>query len=304
MARFNRIVCPVDFSDESRRALDHAVAIARWQGAHLRALHVHQLATPAVAAPALAGEAFQVILLTAGERAQLEQSLREWVAEDVATGASIDTAIEEEFNVPAAIVAHADRTGADLIALATHGRSGFRRFVLGSVTEKVLRTAHCAVLVVPPHAPVAAPRSAVAYQRILCPVDFSSVSPRTLELAAALAHDAGGRVTAAHIVEIPAEIVDQPLPSLEEYRGFCFEQSRRCMKTLTAAVRKTAAVDELLLAGKPAREILRLAGEQQADLIVMGVQGRGAVDRLLFGSVSQQVVRQAACPVLVVPVAE
>ena len=130
MARFNRIVCPVDFSDDSRRALDHAVAIARWQGAHLRALHVHQLVTPAVAAPALAGEAFQVIMLSAGERAQLEQSLREWVAEDVATGASIDTAVEEEFNVPAAIVAHADRTGADLIALATHGRSGFRRFVL------------------------------------------------------------------------------------------------------------------------------------------------------------------------------
>lgn len=305
MPRFNRIVCPVDLSDYSQRALDHAMAIARWHGAHVWALHVHQLVTPAFAvAPALAAEAFQVIRLTDPEREQIETSLRDWVAADAAPGVSVETAVKEEFNVPETIVSYAAGIGADLIAIATHGRSGVRKFVLGSVAEKVMRTSPCAVLVVPPHAPDAVPRAPVAYQRILCPVDFSASSRRTLDTASSLAAEAGGRVTALHIVEIPAELSDLPTPDLTEYRTMCFEQARRCLKTMTASVRQSCGVDELLLAGKPSREILRLADEQQADLIVMGAQGRGAIDRMLFGSVTQQVVRQAACPVLTVPAAE
>jgi nucleotide-binding universal stress UspA family protein len=61
-------------------------------------------------------------------------------------------------------------------------------------------------------------------------------------------------------------------------------------------------VAPLILAGKPYQEILRVASEQQSDLIVMGVQGRGAIDLAIFGSTTQHVVRQAACPVLTVRV--
>jgi nucleotide-binding universal stress UspA family protein len=305
LCRFNRIVCPVDFSDCSQRALDHAMAIGRWHGAHVWALHVHQLVTPVYAsAPEVGGDALSIIRLTESERQQLETSLYDWVATDTAPGVSMETAVEEEFNVPQAIVAYASAVGADLITIATHGRSGFKRFVLGSVAEKVLRTSPCSVLVVPPHASDAVPRAPVAYQRIICALDFSTVSAHTLEVAAALAAEAGGRVTAVHIVEIPVQLDDQPTPALPEYRAMCFEQARRCMRTLTAALPPTVGVAPLLLAGKPAREILQLADDQHADLIVMGVQGRGAIDRMLFGSVTQQVVRQAACPVLTVPVAD
>jgi len=302
MARFNRIVCPVDLSEYSQRALDHAMAIARWHGSHVWALHVHQLVTPAfAAAPALAAESFQVVRLSDAERAQLEASLREWVKADAAAGVTVETAVEEEFNVPETILTYAAEVGADLITIATHGRSGFKRFVLGSVTEKLLRTSPCAVLVVPPHAHEAVPRAPIAYQRIVCPVDFSHASRHSLDVAASLASESGGRLTVAHIVETPPEIADMPTPDLSEYRSMCFEQARRSMKTLTAPLRQVCGVDELLLAGKPAREILRLAEEQQADLIVMGIEGRGTVDRMLFGSVCQHVVRQAGCPVLTVP---
>lgn len=305
MPRFTRIVCPVDFSDHSQRALDHAMAIARWHGAHVWVLHVHQLLTPAFAsAPSLAAESFQVIRLSDSEREQLERSLCDWVAAEAAPDVSVVTAVKEEFNVPETIVSFAAGIGADLITLATHGRSGFKKFVLGSVTEKVLRTSPCAVLVVPPHAPDAVPRASIAYQRVVCPVDFSKASRHTLDIAASLAAESGGRLSVAHIVEIPAELSDLATPGLAEYRAMCFEQARRCLKTLTAPLRPSCGVDELLLAGKPSREILRLADEQQADVIVMGVQGRGAIDRMLFGSVTQRVVRQAACPVLTVPAGE
>jgi nucleotide-binding universal stress UspA family protein len=305
MTRFNRIVCPIDFSDYSQRALDYAMAIARWHHSHVWALHVHQLATPAfAAAPALAGEAFQVIRLSDAEREELTASLRGWVATDAVAGVAVEAAVEEEFNVPETIVSYAAGIGADLITLATHGRSGFKKFVLGSVTEKVLRTAPCAVLVVPPHAPDAVPRAPIAFSRIVCPVDFSKASQPAVAIAASLAAESGGRLTVAHIVEMPSELSDVPTPDLLEYRTMCFERARRCLKTLTSPLRQICGVDELLLAGTPSREIVRLAGEQQADLIVIGVQGRGAIDRALFGSVTQHVVRQAACAVLTVPAAE
>ena len=72
------------------------------------------------------------------------------------------------------------------------------------------------------------------------------------------------------------------------------------MKALITPFRPLCEIDDLLLAGKPYREILRLAREQDVDLIVMGVHGRGAIDRMLFGSVTEQIVRRATCPVLTV----
>ena len=65
-------------------------------------------------------------------------------------------------------------------------------------------------------------------------------------------------------------------------------------------VRGLLTVDTVLGAGKPYREILRVADEHSADLIVVGVHGRGAIDRMLFGSTTQHLVRQASCPVLTI----
>lgn len=302
MARFTRIVCPVDLSDYSQRALDHAMAIAHWHDAHVWALHLHQLVTPALAAaPALGAEAFEVVRLSPTERVQLETALRDWVTSGAPAGVSVETVVQEEFNVPDSIVSYADEVGADLITIATHGRSGFKRFVLGSVTEKILRTAPCAVLVVPPHAHEAAPSSPVAYQRIVCPVDFSAASIHALDVAASFAADAGGRLTVTHIVETPPELTDVPSPpDVSGYRDRAFSQARQLLSAMTEPLRASCSVEEVLRAGKPAREILRLVDEEQADLIVMGVEGSGAIDRMLFGSVCQHVVREATCPVLTV----
>jgi nucleotide-binding universal stress UspA family protein len=60
----------------------------------------------------------------------------------------------------------------------------------------------------------------------------------------------------------------------------------------------TCTVDTIVATGRPYREILRIAGEQGAELLIVGVHGRGVLDRLLFGSTTEQLVRQASCPVL------
>lgn len=301
MSEIKRILCPIDFSEPSRHALDHAVALARWYGAKVSVLHVHQLTTPTFSAGPYVGlEGLQPMSLTEVERGELMLAINEFVAGDRAAGAPIDTLLHEDANVPGAIVDHASALGADLVVLGTHGRSGFERLMLGSVAERVLRRAAMPVLTVPPRVPDAVPRTAMALERIVCAVDFSDSSGAALTFAASLASKARAGLSVLHVVELLPEASEMPTFDAAAYRAARFDDGRARLAAVMSQVPGAAEAQALLLAGKPAREIVQLASEQQAGLIVMGVRGRGVVDRLLFGSTTHRVVQQAACPVLTV----
>ena len=302
MVQIKHILCPIDFSDHSRHALDHAVALARWYRASIVVMYVHRLAVPTFAVgPFITPQAFQPIGLTDVERAHLLQGIGDFVAKDRAAGAAIELLLEEDLNVADAIVARAQTLAVDLIVIGTHGRSGFDRWVLGSVAEKVLRAALSPVLIVPPRAADAVPLSPTSIRRIICPLDFSPSSTRALAFAASVAAQAQAHLTVAHVVELLHEVQEMPVEGFDTYRKARFEGAKRAMaQAVSSEAGGTHKIDERLVAGKPYREILRLAAEQQADLIVMGVRGRGALDRMFFGSTTQHVVRQAACPVLTV----
>jgi nucleotide-binding universal stress UspA family protein len=182
--------------------------------------------------------------------------------------------------------------------------------VLGSVTEKVLRKADCPVLTVPAHAPATVPIATAVFKRILCAVDFSDSSMHALNYAMSLAEEADARLTVLHVMQYDLDVeapemyetvITDTRLSVMDYRKRCEAYSR---ERLRAAVPETVGayctVEVLLAAGKPHREILRVAAGQQTDLIVMGVQGRGAADLMVFGSTTQDVVRRATCPVLTI----
>jgi nucleotide-binding universal stress UspA family protein len=300
MTEIRRILCPVDFSDTSRRALDHALAFARWHRASVTVLHMHPIAAPAYPAPYTGPEALQPIVLTDLQRAQLVAALDEYVAADrAASGVAIDTILDESIDVSGAILSYAASTRADMLALGTHGRSGFQRLVLGSIAEKVLRRAHCPVLIVPPHAPDAVPREPVSIQHILCPIDFSPGSSAALDYAITLAQETRARLMLLYVVELPIDVLEPPNPALINYRAVCFDQARAQMtKAVRAAGARGVSAADLVVEGRAYRQILQTAAEQHADLIVMGVQGRNALDMLFLGSTTNHVVRAAACPVL------
>jgi nucleotide-binding universal stress UspA family protein len=87
--------------------------------------------------------------------------------------------------------------------------------------------------------------------------------------------------------------------SLRGYEEYAEEKARARLKEAEPeSVRAYCSVETAMPTGKPYREILRVAEERKADLLVIGIHGRGAVDRLLFGSTAQHLVRQASCPVL------
>ena len=301
MTQIRRIVCPVDFSEYSRHALDYAVAIARWYSARITALYVRTFSFPVLATgPFVGTEIWAGEPLTDGERVDLQHHLDRFVAADVASGAPIDTAIDEDYGAAAAIVSRARTLDADLIVMGTHGRTGLDRALLGSVAEKVLRKAPCPVLTVPTRVREAVP---LEFDRIVCAVDFSKKSAAELEYAVGLAERSGARLTVLHVIDLPPEVPQLRTGGggLFEYRTARFDQARGWMRELvTPALHARCPIDELLLVGTPSREIVRIAAEQDAGVIVMGVQGRGAVDVFFFGSTTQHVVRHAACPVLTV----
>jgi nucleotide-binding universal stress UspA family protein len=195
-------------------------------------------------------------------------------------------------------------TQADLLVLGTHGRSGFQRLFLGSVTEKVIRKATCPTLVVPPRAADVAPDAPVQFRRILSPVDFSDSSRDALAYAVHMAEEADARLTLLHVIEVPPELREHAMVpdfDVDRIRSAAEADALRRLRDLVPdQARSYCTVETAVVEGKAYREVLRRAADGQSDVIVMGVHGRGAVDLLVFGSTTHHVIRAATCPVLIV----
>jgi nucleotide-binding universal stress UspA family protein len=294
MIRIAHVLCPVDFSEISQHALDHAAAIARWYDARLTVLYVFAN-LPTMDLPPL--------VLDDADRERHTSDLRRMAA-GVPRGVPVDVRIQEAPDVHEEILAQLGATHADLLVIGTHGRSGFERLFLGSVTEKVIRKATCPTLVVPPRAPDVPAASPIQFRRILCAVDFSQSSLDALAYAINMAQEADAQLTLLHIVELPPVLSEEPaMPALDlsRVREAAVADARRKLHELIPEQARTyCTVDAAVVEGRAYREILRHATEQRSDLIVMGVHGRGALDLLVFGSTTHHVIRASACPVLIV----
>jgi nucleotide-binding universal stress UspA family protein len=293
MITIRHILCPVDFSEYSASAVSHAAALARWYEARLTLLHVVQTVGAMDLPP---------VPLEEEERRQLDARLR--TLAPPAPGVNVEYVLREAPEVPAEILAYARQARADLLVVGSHGRSGFERLLLGSVTEKLLRRAACPVMVVPKGLGGAQPDAVPAFDRILCPVDFSEASLASLTLAMNLAQEASSALTIMHAIEIPPELSEYlPPPELDvdAIRAAAEAAALRRLRTLIPdSVRTYCSVETLVVEGAAYRQILKVAAERHVNLIVIGVHGRGALDLMVFGSNTARVTRAAACPVLVV----
>lgn len=292
MIELNRILCPVDFSPFSDRALRYAMKLSLWYGATLQVLHVMPPLPPS-SANALAATSRQ---LTA-------RNLRAAVDRYTLPGVDVAAEIVESADPIGRILERADAFDVDLIVTGSHGRTGVQRVLLGSVVEGLLHRSGRPVLTVPSHLDPAL-AAHITFSRIVCAIDFSAPSLAALAYALSLAEEADARLILLHVIDPPPELAAS-LSHEADVNRLRAESEANALTRLRALVpehaRDYCAVETAVLEGGAAQQVLRMAKERHADLIVLGVHGRNAFDLAFFGSTSKDVIRQAYCPVMVVP---
>jgi nucleotide-binding universal stress UspA family protein len=299
--RIERILCPTDYSEFSHRAFERAVGLARWFGASITAVHV--IPPTPWAGSADAGIPYTVPAdLLRVQRQDEANALESFLTPYRREGVDIRTRLLD--GDPSRLIQEAAlEWPADLVVMGTHGRSGFEHLLLGSITEKVLRRATCPVLTV--GRPSLSKREGPLFRRILCALDLTATSARTVDMALSLAEENMARVTLLHVLEdVPGQEGPpryRSLPAVVRIRQELFAEAEdRLCRSVPPEARDFCSVSEHVVEGTPWRAVLQVADETGAELIVMGAHSRGALDRAFFGSTVNQVVRQARCPVLVV----
>ena len=279
----SRILCPIDFDEHSGRAVARAQDLARRHGAELNLLHVLPVRAESILLPRpVAGPESE--RAARGHLDELAGMIRETGVRCTVALAHGDPAFQ--------ILQHARELGADVIVMATHGRKGVPRVVLGSVTEAVLHATPCPLLTIPPRAGAAG----ASFRRVLCAVDFSPSSAATFNQALAMVQEDFGELTLVNVVD-PAFSSGAP----EEAR----ERVGKALASLHARVPEQAAawcvVKDAVRFGETAAEILHEAADDGADLIVVGAHSRRPAVAAMVGSCADRVIRESVCPVLAVP---
>lgn len=301
--RLATILVPTDFSEEARKALEYGRALGESFRGEVHLLHAHEgdfsYGVPAMMGPgtkAAVGNAIEESL-----RKRLEELGRKFsLAQD---SKQRHVRIGRAYN---AICEVAEKIGADLIVIGTHGYGGWRRFFLGSTAERVVQHAPCPVLVVRERERDSLEPSGGSLQirKILAPVDFSECSRKGLRYAIDFAANCGASVTLLHTIQVQplipsedmAELTHMPAPGVIE------RAARMEMRKLEKAVAfGEVKHDTQIRAGRAALEICRFAEQSEADLIVTSTHGATGLEHVLIGSTAERVVRHAPCPVLIVP---
>jgi nucleotide-binding universal stress UspA family protein len=178
--------------------------------------------------------------------------------------------------------------------MGTHGRTGLRRLMAGSVASTVLAEAPCSVLALR----TGQDRHNTHELRvILHPTDFSNASKAARRVARSVARDHGARLIVLHVAPVNIYLEGR---LAEEFDPVHYQHSLDALRKRLEGPDLRYPVETLLTRGFDAEEILRVAQQTACDLIVMGTHGRTGLGRLLMGNTAESVLAKAECPVLVV----
>jgi nucleotide-binding universal stress UspA family protein len=205
------------------------------------------------------------------------------------------------------IIGHARENDFDFILMATHGRSGVGRWLLGSVADKVLRASPVPVLLVRTGKQLEAARVEGLGRSLLVPLDGSEHAESVLPYVEALAGHSGAsrpRVVLMRVYEKPFVTADYPQPDWEEHVARITGQFRKMAEDYLADVKKRLPsgfdVETVVIEGDPAAEIIGYAKAHALGMIVMATHGNSALAQWEFGSVADKVVRSGGSPVFLV----
>jgi nucleotide-binding universal stress UspA family protein len=300
---FKSILCTTDLSDFSNMSVYYSAALARVFEATLHLCHVIDLPIVSVH-----GEAFTY-------PPDYAQTLKEDALRQMDTLMK-PLQVKWEPHVDMGAIAHTvsdlvGMTQADLVVSASHGRSGLKRLLLGSVTEQLLRSIRRPFLVVTsPEKPDDLAEKKITQdtvenfrlKKILVGSDFSQDSANAVTYGFSLAQDFQSELHLVHVVE-PFAYSDALMPdpmTAEVQTDLNALLTGRLESLVPAEARNWCEVRTSCLAGMPHEELVKYAVLHAVDLIILGIRGRGLVETLLLGSTTDRVIRRVSCLVLAV----
>ena len=317
-----RIMCPVDFSDFTDEILGYSVALCREFNAALLLVHIVTDVDPYLGQEVIT---FENVELRDKSILNAKKRLGDMV-EDLTIDHEI---IVIDGNPPDEIRRLAAEKETDLVVTATHGKSGIKKLLLGSVTEKLIKTINCPLLILntKQHDFVSLPDYEMKLKKILVGCDFSPDSKLAFDYGLSLAQEFQAEVYLTHVIK-PTEYIELkasdyiniiPGNFAHWHSSDYFEMQEKVTaenRERISELRKrlegqlyymlpeecknwcTPHTD--VITGEPYKQLVQFAKEQEVDMIVLGIRGHTLWEKLMVGSTTDRVIRHAPCPVLVV----
>jgi nucleotide-binding universal stress UspA family protein len=296
MFQVKKILFPTDFSESANTALKWALMLAKNFEAELHMLHAVVLHNDDVGDEVY--ERFPdmqdcIEMLEENADTRLEKALQ-----DKGT-VEIERHVIRGYSKHELITEFAEEKNIDLIVMGTHGRTGLRHLILGSVTEKVMRHCYCPVLTV---------RKSKRYtektdiRRVIVPIDFSEYCKQSLVTGVTLADTLGVEIEIVHAVDssLHPAFYSAGIDSLTEADPDLVERAKEKIADFARSIVEDRDVTYTVTEGNAAKEISNLADSHTNALIVISSHGHNALERLMMGSTTERVVRMAKSPVLTV----
>lgn len=318
----HKIMCAIDFSDFTNMTISYGIAMAKEFKSQLIICHV------------VPGQVMQLgdpkyhLNIENVEKEQIDQArLR---IEELLSPFDIPVEIiVRSGHAAEAISIEAGEKDVDLVIAATHGRSGIKRFLIGSVTERLMKILPCPILVL--HAQethfVSTGDQEIHLKKILVGCDFSTDSQMAFEYGLSLAQEFEAELHLSHVIK-PSESIDEEMSDLMMFQSGDLmrwhksnymeklektgtdlqAQKNILLNRINRQLQNLVPMESLnwctpvtvLLEGDPYRELIRYAEHKQIDLIVLGIRGHSLLEQFLIGSTTDRVIRQAKCSVLAV----
>ncbi|UCC73470.1 MAG: universal stress protein [Gemmatimonadota bacterium] len=282
MRELQRVLAATDASEHGLSAVVTGTALARRTGASLEMVSV------------LETRLFPLGIKAAEYQGKLGEELRRKVAAQAEAADATDASIHLRGGLAAPLITEmAEESGADLLVVGAHPRPAVARMLVGSTAERVIRLAHCPVL-------VATEKRREPFERILVAVDLSRQSRYVLEIAATIAQADQAEIRALYVQ-------DRLTPMLLEAALFDERERRHHARAQFEQVFSEVSLPSELMVSREIREghagheILHEAADWKADLIAVGTHGFGFFNRLLLGSTSVYLLRHGHLATMVVP---
>jgi nucleotide-binding universal stress UspA family protein len=286
-----KILVPVDFSECSNKAVDFALHLGEKFNAHITLLHVVTLFHEDVNEDTRLQDYEKIVQI---KEQWINGKLKEHQITADQHKVNIESVLLRGFTASDKILEYIQENNFDLVVIGSHGRTGIKHFLQGSISEKVVRLSNIPVLTI--H------HSTKKYQPeiILVPIDFSKFSKIAVEYALFFCRQFHSKIIFLHIIE---QVIHPAFyaASIESVFQVDPELKQRTLKKLAEFVNTSEVEAEyLVLEGKAYIEIVDTAKERNVDLVVMATQGLTGLDYFLMGSTAERVVRMTDCSVLTI----